>query len=340
MAVTPQTNATLQDITRELLRRDNIVICGHVSPDGDCLGSQLALMHALRKLGKAAACVLADEKPVLDESLSFMPGFDELMPAARYDGEVGVFVGVDVPTMERVGAGALLRERAAFSITIDHHAVDTTMCEMVHVDPDAAAAALLVWEIAKALVGRPSAKVAQCAYTGLSTDTGRFQYQNTDARCFEAASEMVAAGAEPATVAREVFQNRRLESIQLEGLVIERMELAAGGKAALSWLCQTDFEQLGATKADAEPMVNTLRSIKGVRVACMLREQDGIVRGSLRAKDNTDVSSLARVYGGGGHKAAAGFTYQGGLDDAVAELTEKLRELVSRPSVDEGQGER
>lgn len=338
MTMTPQSNATLDEVARELQARDNFVICGHVGPDGDCLGSQLALMHVLRACGKHAVCVFADEEPSLDEALSFLPGFDEVMTCDGFSGAVDVFVGVDVPTVERIGRAAKLHECATWRITVDHHAVETTMSETVHVDPDAAATALLVWEIAKKLVGTPSADIALCAYTGLCTDTGRFQYQNTDARCLSGAAEMVAAGADPAFVAREVFQNRRLASICLEGRAVQRMKLLADGKAALSWVDAQDFEELDAVKADAEPLVNTLRAIRGVRVACMLRQQGDVVRGSFRAKDDTDVAVIARSFGGGGHKAAAGFTLEMPMDKAIATVGEALEKLVGCDGAPAGEG--
>ena len=333
MATTPQTNATLGDIARELLRRDDIVICGHVSPDGDCLGSQLALAHALRACGKRVSCVLAEEDASIDGGLAFLPGIDGLVPPSACEGPVGAFVGVDVPTVERIGDAARLHAAAAFTATIDHHAVPTTMAELVYVDPDAAATALLVWELVTgflpALDEDVRAKVALCAYTGLATDTGRFQYQNTDAACLRAASEMVAAGADPARVAREVFQSRRLASVRLEARAIERMRFAADGQVVLSWVSRADFEELGAVKADAEPLINALRSVAGVRVACMLREQGEGIRGSLRAKDETDVSALARRYGGGGHVAAAGFTLHGDLQEQATAVLADLAALVA-----------
>ena len=329
MAVTPQTNTTLRAIADELARRDDFVICGHVSPDGDCLGSQLALMHALRSLGKRVTCVLAEDDGCVDEAFSFMPGLDGIVSPSAFDGSIGVFIGVDVPTVARIGDAAALHAKAPFKVTIDHHAVDSTMADLVYVDPDAAATAQLIWELAGHLAERRDAAVATCAYTGLVTDTGRFQYQNTDAASLVAASEMVAAGADPALVAREVFQNRRLASIQLESRAIERMVFTDDGAAVVSWLSICDFEELGASKPDAEPIINSLRSVKGVRVACMLREQDQAVRGSLRAKDDTDVSVLARRFGGGGHKAAAGFTLEMELGEAVQTVLAALADLVS-----------
>lgn len=331
MAVTPQTNTTLEAIAHEMSLRDNFVICGHVSPDGDCLGSQLALMRALRSMGKHAWCVLAGSRVDVDGALAYLPGFDELIPASEYDGPCDVFVGVDVPTIERIGEAAALHASAPFSITVDHHAVPTVMADLVYVDPAAAATALLVWELVGHLVGERDDKMALCAYTGLLTDTGCYQNQNTDAAAFKAAGEMVAAGVDPAFVACEAFQNRRLASIRLEAIAIEHMELIGDGQAALSWLSRSDFEKVDAIKADGEHLVSVLRSIRGVRLACVLREQDGAVRGSFRAKDDTDAGSLARYFGGGGHKAAAGFTLHTTLDEARSAVARAMAELVAQP---------
>lgn len=324
MAVTPQTNTTLAAIACALRERDHFVICGHVSPDGDCLGSQLALAAALRQAGKQCACVLArDEEPPRD--LAFLPGFDGLVPAARYEGPCEVFVAVDVPTTERVGDAARLQAAADLTVTVDHHAVPEAMSVLSYTDPDVASTTMLVWELAAVLGAERDRIVATCCYTGLMTDTGRFQYQNADAAAFAAAAEMVAAGAEPAVISRRIYQSRSLASVQLEGRNVDHMALSAGGSAALSWLSQADFEACGACKADAEPMVDVLRAIDGVEVACMLREQpDGEIRGSLRAKGDADVAAIARAFGGGGHTAAAGFTFAGTLVQAVDALAERL----------------
>ena len=324
MAVTPQTNTTLAAIACALRERDHFVICGHVSPDGDCLGSQLALAAALRQAGKQCACVLArDEEPPRD--LAFLPGFDGLVPAARYEGPCEVFVAVDVPTTERVGDAARLQAAADLTVTVDPPAVPEAMSALSSTDPDVASTTMLVWELAAVLGAERDRIVATCCYTGLMTDTGRFQYQNADAAAFAAAAEMVAAGAEPAVISRRIYQSRSLASILLEGRNVDHMALSADGAAALSWLSQADFEACGACKADAEPMVDVLRAIDGVEVACMLREQpDGEVRGSLRAKGDADVAAIARAFGGGGHTAAAGFTFAGTLVQAVDALAERL----------------
>lgn len=328
MAVTPQTNTDLSTIAARLRGVTSVAISGHVNPDGDCLGSQLALAHALRALGVRVDCLLA-QSDVLDAGMRTLPGADDLVPAAAYAASPEAFVAVDVPTPERLGDAAAVHARCPLTITIDHHAVPRAMSQLNYVDPDAPATAQLVWRLVKELGVEPTAELAQCAYVGLMTDTGGFRYQQTDAACFQAAAEMTAAGARPSEAAVAFFQNRSLASVRLMERMLARAEVDLERGLALSYVTRADFEELGAVRADAEPLVDTLRSIRGVRAAGMLREQDGCVRGSLRAKDETDVAQTARRFGGGGHRAAAGFTFEGALDEAIPAVRAALLEALS-----------
>lgn len=328
MATTPQTNTTFDGIVDVLKAYDDFVICGHVGPDGDCLSSQLALWHALRALGKNATCVLVKDEPVSID-LAFMPGIEEMVPACAYDGPARVFVGVDVPSRERIGeAACAILDVCETSITIDHHAADVPMCEHVYVDPDSASASLLVWEVVKRLVDDVPHECALCVYTGLVTDTGGFRYQNADSNAFARAFELMAYGVDPSYVATQVYQNRTLASVKLESIMASRIEFVHGMDVAISWVTADEMAALNAVKSDTEPLINTLRSIRGVRIACMLREQDGVIRGSLRAKDETDVASLAKKLGGGGHRAAAGLTLHMTLEEAVALMRQQLEVLA------------
>ncbi len=343
MSVTAHTNIGLEALANVLLERDDFVICGHVSPDGDCIGSQLGLMHALRSLGKRAVCLLAKDEPI-DVRLDFLPGADELVPATLYTGPAATFVAVDVPMKDRMNAAAArLLDASELSVTVDHHAFDDRMSDYAYVDPSIASTTMIVWELAGLMGADRTGAVATCCYTGLVTDTGRFQYQNTDFDALRAAADMVDAGADPSTVARNIFQSRSLPSVRLETAALSRMRLGADGAYALSWLEQEDFARLGAVKADAEPIIDALRSLRGVRVACMLRDQGDSVRGSFRAKDATDVAELARSLGGGGHKAAAGFTVSGPIADAVeriqALLDDTFGESCAQPSKAEGESQ-
>ena len=313
--VTPLTNTTLADIARFIEAHESFAICGHVNPDGDCLGSQLALEQGLRVLGKRVTGLLATDQPIEDK-LRFLPGSDRLVPAKDFDEEVEVFIAVDVPNVDRLKDAAAVHDRAQFRITIDHHASDTSMADLNYVDPDSASACDLVWELLKLLDHVDEAQ-ALCALTGIMTDTGRFSYQNTTPLCLIHAAETVEAGAEPNLIAREFFQSRSLPSLRLEQLTLARMMFLCEGSFVFSYLKDSDFARQGAIRDDAEILIDVLRNIAGVQVALILKENgNGEIRGSLRAKDDTDVAQVARAFGGGGHKAAAGLTFHGTLAEA------------------------
>lgn len=328
MTVTDNTNCTIEEMAERMREADNFVICGHVSPDGDCIGSQLALLHSLKALGKHAVATLAKDEAIPID-LSFMPGIDQMVFAGAYEGPCDTFVAVDSPNPKRIGdAQSLLLDRCSQSFTIDHHACKTTMSDFNYIDPDSASTSMLVWKLACTLVGQPPFETAICAYTGLVTDTGGFRFQNTDADAFEFAAKMIDLGVEPEWVANNVFMQRSMASLKLEALAIERMQLFAEGKAVMSWITAQDMADQNAVKADVDPLIDALRCTRGVRVACMLREQDGVVRGSLRAKDDVDVSQVAVKFGGGGHKAAAGFTIEAPMDQAWNKVRDELIKVL------------
>ena len=317
--LTPLSNTTLEAIACFIDEHETFAICGHVNPDGERLGAQLALEQGLRVLGKRVTGLLATDAPI-EEKLRFLPGSDNLLPAKDFDEEVEVFIAVDVPNVDRLKDAARVHDRAPFRITIDHHASDTSMAELNYVDPDSASASDLVWELLKLLDCIDEAQ-ALCALTGIMTDTGRFSYQNTTPTCLVHAAETVAAGAEPNLIAREFFQSRSLPSLRLEQVMLSRMTFFCEGAFVFSYLRDADFAEQGAIRDDAEILIDVLRNIAGVRVALILKENgEGEVRGSLRAKDDTDVARIARVFGGGGHKAAAGLTFHGSLAQACADV--------------------
>ena len=181
-----------------------------------------------------------------------------------------------------------------------------------------------MWQLIGELGVDRSGDVALCAFTGLVTDTGRFQYQNANPFAFRCAAEMLECGADLEMVCTQIFQRRSIASLQLENRAVARMELLLDGALAVTYVTLDDFASVGATKTDADNIVNTLRSIDGVRVACTLRETEENVRGSLRSKDGTDIAAFAFEHGGGGHKAAAGMTLDGAVADAFDQVKEEL----------------
>ena len=328
MTVTPQTNTTLEEIADVLRRADSVIITGHVSPDGDCIGSQLALSHALKSLGKKVTGLLAENSPV-DETLSYLPGASELIVAPEEVLTADAFVAVDVPTHERMGRAARHHQACSCTITIDHHAVDDRVSDYTYVDPDVAATTMLIWRLAHLLNDAIPREVSQCCYTGLLTDTGGFQFQNADYDAFATAADMVAAGADPVISAQHAYQSISLATMRLSSIAIDRAVFVREGAGVVSWITEKDMARYGACKADLDPLIDTLRSIRGVRIACIVREQDGAIRGSLRAKDATDVSAIARRHNGGGHVAASGFRMEGAIEDAVSTMAAELEAALS-----------
>lgn len=292
----------------------SVAVCGHVNPDGDSLGSTLALTLGLRSLGYDVTPLLATrEKPKLYD---FLEGYDDLVPACEYHARPDVFILVDVPNVQRSGDAEYVFRRAKKTMVIDHHQGDAAFADVGFVDSTAAAAGMLVWDFLAAAGVEPTPAIATCCYTALVTDTGRFQFQNADPRALRAAADFAQAGAVPSEVARFVYQRRSWAALQLEALVVERMQLLFDGKVVLSWVTEADFKELGASKEDGDSLIDAIRQLEGVDIAVMLREQGPIVRGSIRSKTDRDVAAIAAKMNGGGHKAAAGFTVHDSLDKA------------------------
>lgn len=321
--ITDHTNTTLSDLAAVLRDKDDFVICGHVNPDGDCVGSQLALWLALKQLGKRATCLLI-KKDSLEKGLLFLPGVSEMVSVDDFSGTPGVFIACDVPNDERLGGAARIKDECTLTITIDHHLAQERVSALTYSDTSVASTTLIVWELIKLLEIPVREEIATCTYTGLVTDTGCFQFQNTNAWAFSLASEMIAEGVDAPFVSQQALQTRSVGSLVLEQVVLSRLMVGAEGKFAISYLTKDDFVKAGATKADADPVINTIRALQGIRVACLLRDESGIVRGSLRAKDETDVAKIASGFNGGGHKAAAGLTIEASLNEALEQLVRKL----------------
>lgn len=302
---------------RALREADSVLIGAHVDPDGDAVGSALGMMFVLESAGIASIPVLATDDP-LPSTYAFLPGADRFVPAA--DAAVpDVFVALDSPDPRRLVRAEPLARAARTLIMIDHHPDARSDGATAILDPQAAATGCLVWELARHLGVEPDDRAATCLYTALLTDTGRFSYSNTSAKAFRIAAEMVAAGAVPHDIYRAVYENRSAGAQALLSRALGRITFANDGHVAYSWVYDADFTETGARPAEGENLIDHVRALGGVEAVFMVKvNSDGKSRVSLRAKDSADVGSVARELGGGGHRAAAGVTVPGGLDDAVA----------------------
>lgn len=308
-----------------------IAISGHTNPDGDALGTGLGLALSLRAAypDKQVVNLLADVAPV-PRVYRFLPGADQMVPAANYDEVPDLFISVDVPTLERLNDSAAVAKRARNVLAIDHHPSRAEFTENVVRVTSAAAVAVLVEELLEAAGIAILPEVATCLLTGIVTDTGRFQYQNADPSAFACASRLVDAGAEPAKIALEVYQSQRIQYLQLESIVMGRIRTAAGGLVAYSYAYASDLEVCGVSSDECDGLVDVVRSVQGTQVCLFLKEvQPGEIRGNLRSKGSLDISQIAAAFDGGGHPAAAGFTYHGSIDEALAAILPRLTALVT-----------
>lgn len=311
-----------------------IAVCAHTSPDGDAIGSCLALAELIERRweGKRVDCLLADDD-VIPRTYAFLPGSDRLIRATAYEGEPDLFICVDLSSPSRLAEAEAVLRRSAKVAVLDHHPAEAEFWDAGVVRPDAAAAGVVVAEFALHLKERLTATMAQNLLCAVVTDTGRFQYQNADGEAFEIASLLVDAGANPAEIALRVYQSDRLAYIHLCAVIMGRISTFEQGRVSYSYATAADFKANDVPLAECDGLIDLVRCVDGSLVSLFLKEvPDGKVRGNLRSKCGIDISGIARELGGGGHKAAAGFTVEGTIDEALSAVLPKLHALF----VDEG----
>lgn len=306
--------ATVRLAAERVTRARSVVVCGHVRPDGDAVGSTLGLVLALRGCGIDAVPTLADENGRGPATYAFLPGFATYTPVAAL-AVPDVFVALDTPNLDRLGIAADLASEAAELIVIDHHPDNSGFGTLDLVDPGAAAVGQMLWRLLPEL-GRlrglePSSQIATCLYCALLTDTGGFRYSNTTAEALRDAASMLQAGADPSDISRSVYEERSPGAVGLAGRALSRLEIVNGGLVAVSWIDDADLEATGALPEETEHLVDMLRMLGGVEALVFFQIANGECRVNLRSKSGFDVGSVARGLGGGGHAAAAGLTFNG-----------------------------
>lgn len=308
-----------------------IAICAHTDPDGDALGSGLALAQVIRQRweDKDVTNLLADDAPV-PRLYRFMPGADRFVHASEYEKDPDLFISVDLPAKNRLNNGRAVLERSGKVAVFDHHPSNAPFGDVALVRPDAAATGVIIAEFALFLGVQITPDIANCLFCAIVTDTGRFQYQNADSEAFECASMLVDAGASPSQISLNVYQSFRLAYLHLESVVMGRIVTFDKGRIAYSYATRADLERTGALPDECDGLIDIVRSVEGSEVALFLKElPDGSVRGNLRSKGMWDISSVARAMGGGGHKAAAGFTVHCGIDAALAQALPQLQAILA-----------
>lgn len=307
MKAVPRILARILEALRAARR---VCVVGHVRPDGDCVGSQLALALALEAQGKTVFCWNEDPLPEKYRFLDPDGRMQKPVPGLAFD----CVVAADAATLERLGPAlieAITHRRLL--INIDHHVSNTRYGDLNWVVPRQPSTGELVHRLLRAAHWPITPPIADCLFTAISTDTGSFQYPTTLPSTYHVAGELVARGANLARICQEVYQSYPLPRVRLLKRVYSRFRLTANDQIAYCWLSRADLVRSGAAPGDTEGLIDHLRAIEPVVIACLFEEQEpGLVRVSLRSKsDKVDVGAVAAQFGGGGHPAAAGARIEG-----------------------------
>jgi phosphoesterase RecJ-like protein len=313
----------LTAIADALRRHDRFLVVTHENPDGDALGSMLAVTLALRQLGKDAVMYLPGATP-LPREYAFKP-LDELVREAPADAGERVLLAVDCAKAERIGDPDAV-PRATLVLDIDHHHDNTRFGDVNLIVADASSTGEVLRDVFAELGVELTPELAEPLYIALVTDTGRFQYANTTPKALRLAAELVDAGADIHAVFQQVYESVEFAKLKLLARALGRAEVLEGGRIVVSHLLRSDFAEAGAAEPYSEGIIDYLRAVQGAELAVLVREQLSESahkhKGSLRSSiDELDVSAIARRFGGGGHRQAAGFS----SDATLPEIIESVR---------------
>jgi phosphoesterase RecJ-like protein len=319
--------AVASDIERaveELRAGDRFLLTSHEGPDGDALGSLLAMHHLLGQLGKDSVMFLDAKEFPLPVEYRFLP-LEEVFHEPPADVVDRVLVFLDCGNIDRMPVEFLRRDGARV-LNIDHHHDNTRFGSVNVVDTGASCTAEIVFGIAKRLGAEITPEIASALYVGLITDTGRFMYENTGADSHRMAAELIEAGVDVDDTYRRLYERVPLEKLRLIARALEKVERFDEGRLAITYLSAEDYAATGAEEVLTEGIIDFVRGLEGTAVAAVIRDRTGpggaARKVSLRSTDGSvDVSQIARVHGGGGHRRAAGF----GTDLSYTQLVEFLR---------------
>jgi phosphoesterase RecJ-like protein len=316
-----QANA-VEEIRSQIERHSRFVLTSHARPDGDGVGSALAGQQILRAMGKHAEVVLHDPVP---RNYRGLPFANTIIHAGTVDGSYDAAILLECDSLQRTRLQGL---EGKFLINIDHHIGGRPFANVNWIDPQACATAELVYRLARECGAPITPEMATCLYTGLVADTGSFMFDGTNEHTFALARELVLAGAAPSHVAQNLYFSHSTAKMRLLGAALSNLHREGG--LAWIWVTRDQMDRVGALEEDCEGLVNYALAIQGVEVAAFFREMaDGRFRISLRSKGRVDVTVVAAMFGGGGHRCASGCSADGPLAHAIADVIGKLRHASS-----------
>ncbi|MFN2542151.1 MAG: bifunctional oligoribonuclease/PAP phosphatase NrnA [Chthoniobacterales bacterium] len=321
--------SSFAEIGQAFRTHDTIAILGHVRPDGDALGSELALGLSLRELGKNVH--IWNEEGML-EKYSFLPRAELMSQPPAEPQDVDLAVALDTAIQNRLGTAGQAVRSAKLWINIDHHVSNPGYGDLVYIDPSAPATGQILFQLIKSEKLPLDRDIAENLFVAISTDTGSFQYPNTTAQTFEVAAELVRVGLDVGAISQKTYENYPRRRIELLRELLGTMQFDADGKVASFALDLKIAAELGVIPEDNEGLIDHLRAIRGVIAAVFFEElTDGKVRVSMRSKTAAvDVCTICEKFGGGGHKLAAGARIRGTLAEVRRRVLEETCDVVKR----------
>jgi phosphoesterase RecJ-like protein len=326
-AIRSDSSRDLEAVVEELRTGERFLLTTHENPDGDALGSLLALYSILEQLGKDAVMYLAATDFPLPVEYRFLP-LAEVFHEAPADAVDRTFVFLDCGNIDRTPEG-FLRDPKRHVVNIDHHHDNTRFGTVNLVDVAASSTAEIVFELGNCLGAQITPEIASALYVGLVTDTGRFSYENTGADTHRLAAALIEAGVDVNDTYRRLYERVPIEKVRLVARALEKIELHEECKLALTYISARDYADTGASELFTEGIIDHVRALEGTKVAAVVRDRSGDAgtarKVSLRSTDgDTDVSAIARRHGGGGHERAAGFSTDLSYDEIVKALCAEL----------------
>ena len=321
----------LDQIGRVLRENERFAVLSHVRPDGDALGSQLALALSLQQLGKKVR--VWNEDGML-EKYSFLPRGDLLTKPPHTAEDVDAAIALDTAIQNRLGTAFTAVRSAKIWINIDHHLSNPGYGDLVHVDPTAPATGQIIFDLIKSQDFPFDREIAENLYAAISTDTGSFQYPKTSARTFEVAAELVCTGIDVGQLSQQLYENYPRRRVELLRELLRTMRFERDGRVASFSLSLQTAAELQVLPEDNEGLIDHLRAIRGVIVAVFFEElADGKVRVSMRSKsDAVDVCAICQKFGGGGHTLAAGARVRGTLAEVERNVLEEICDVIQPDS--------
>ena len=320
----------LSRIVDEIHRRQRFVISSHVRPDGDAIGSQLAMAYALRRLGKQVRIVDGDKPPT---PLRVFPGVHEIEVMSAIDDAGDAVIVMECGDLARTGVSGFER---GYVINIDHHPGNTMYGALNWFDLSAAACGEMVFDLVEALGVPLTTEIAVHVYIAILTDTGSFHYSNITPKTFDICRRCVEAGVDPPAVARSIFDSNNLGRLKLFGAVLSKMELDPTGRLATVYVDQQLATDCGGTYEDTEGLINLPLTVKEIQAVVFFKENGpNDWRISMRSKGEIDINAVAKQFGGGGHKNASGCSARGRFEDLKKRFGELITAQIDR--IDRGQ---